>query len=83
MRIETKPLLHMEASITLNNEEWDMLNTLFSFGEKIIEGTIETVDPEDKERWSNFISSIKSKTIEVSNRFYRANQVFQGFKDIE
>lgn len=84
MKIEGKPIIAMEARLTLDHHELSMLHKLCSYGIAVVAPIIgKDADSAVKEPWEAFIQTMRTTTVTVLNRFYQANEVFEGRKKIE
>jgi|SRR5579859_3477222 len=79
MKFDTKPVIALEVTLTLNHEELTLLNRLASYGISIVEPiTGKNPLPHVSEPWEKLFRDIRETAGAVSERFAAANEVFAG-----
>jgi hypothetical protein len=83
VKLYGRPLIDMECTLLMNHAELEMLHRLCSYGMSVVHPIIgEAPEPEVKKKWEDFLRTVRENTSVVLNKFYDANQVFQGKKGV-
>jgi hypothetical protein len=81
LKLDSKPLLTMEATITLNADELARLNKLCSYGVAVVVPIVgKEALPCVTDPWARFLTDVRALTDAALARFKDANEVFAGRK---
>lgn len=81
MKIEGKPIITMEAALTLSHADLEMLQRLCTNRTIVIEAIVgKNAIPDKTEAWLLFFGQLQTAIGEMLQRFNSANAVLQGKK---
>lgn len=81
MKLDSKPTITMEATLTLSHEELLLLRQLAGTGLAVVEPIIgKNPLPHNSEPWDRLLKGIYRATSEAMARFEAARDVFDGKK---